>query len=104
MAVLPTCPGGALVVGTRQPVVLIGQDLLDRLDDAELEGVLAHELAHVRRRDNLVSAALGAARDLTFFVPGGGWAVRQLHRERELAADQVAVAATGRPGALARAC
>lgn len=101
VAILPTCPGGALVVGSRRPVVLIGQDLLDRLDDAELEGVLAHELAHVRRRDNLVSAVLGAVRDLTFFVPGGGWAVRQLHRERELAADQVAVAATQRPGALA---
>ncbi|MBS3940013.1 MAG: M56 family metallopeptidase [Actinobacteria bacterium] len=101
VAVLPSCPGGALVVGTRRPVVLIGQDLLDQLDEAELEGVLAHELAHVRRRDNLVSAVLGAVRDLTFFVPGGGWAVRQLHRERELAADQVAVKVTRRPGALA---
>ncbi|MFA9445350.1 M48 family metalloprotease [Egicoccus sp. AB-alg6-2] len=101
VALLPACPGGALVVGTRRPVVLLGQDLLERLDPAELEGVLAHELAHVRRRDNLVSGVLGAVRDLTFFVPGGGWAVRQLHRERELAADQVAVAVTERPGALA---
>ncbi|HSK24108.1 MAG TPA: M56 family metallopeptidase [Egicoccus sp.] len=101
VAVLPSCPGGALVVGTRHPVVLIGRDLMAQLDDAELEGVLAHELAHVRRRDNLVSGVLGALRDLTFFVPGGGWAVRQLHRERELAADQVAVKVTQRPGALA---
>jgi hypothetical protein len=36
-----------------------------------------------------------------FFVPGAGWAVRQLHRERERAADQLAVRTTGRPGALA---
>ncbi|GGI04527.1 M56 family metallopeptidase [Egicoccus halophilus] len=101
VSVLPSCPGGAVVVGTRRPVILLGQDLLDRLDAAELEGVLAHEIAHVRRRDNLVAAVLGVVRDLTFFVPGGGWAVGQLHRERELAADQVAVAATERPGALA---
>lgn len=95
------CPGGAFVVGSREPVIVIGADLLASLDDEELEGVLAHELAHVWRRDTLVATALGALRDLTFFVPGGGWAVRQLHRERELAADQVAVRVTKRPGALA---
>jgi Zn-dependent protease with chaperone function len=101
VTVLPSCRGGAVVVGSRRPVVILGQDLLERLDAAELEGVLAHELAHVRRRDNLVATLLGAVRDLTFFVPFGGWAIRQLHRERELAADQVAVGVTRRPGALA---
>jgi Zn-dependent protease with chaperone function len=101
LAVRPTCPGGAYVVGTRRPVVVLGADLLEQLDEQEIEGVLAHELAHVRRRDTLVATLLGGLRDLTFFVPGGGWAVRQLHRERELAADQLAVAATRRPGALA---
>jgi beta-lactamase regulating signal transducer with metallopeptidase domain len=95
------CPGGAFVVGTRRPVIVIGADLLGSLDHEELEGVLAHELAHVRRHDTFVATALGALRDLTFFVPGGGWAIRQLHRERELAADQVAVRVTRRPGALA---
>ncbi len=101
LAVVASCPGGAYVAGARRPVVVLGRDLLDQLDDAELEGVLAHELAHVKRRDNLVAIGLGALRDLVFFVPGGGWAVRQLHRERELAADQVAVGVTDRPGALA---
>jgi Zn-dependent protease with chaperone function len=101
VAIVPSCPGGAFVVGCRNPVIVLGRDLLGRLDDEEIEGVLAHELAHVKRRDNLVAAGLGALRDLAFFVPGGGWAVRQLHRERELTADQVAVTVTDRPGALA---
>jgi Zn-dependent protease with chaperone function len=101
VAVVANCPGGAYVVGDRRPVLVLGDDLVRRLDAAELEGVVAHELAHVRRRDNLVSAMVGAVRDLTFFVPGGGWALSHLHRERELAADQAAVAITGRPGALA---
>jgi Zn-dependent protease with chaperone function len=101
LAVLPSCPGGAYVIGTRRPVIVVGRDLTDQLDREELEGVLAHELAHVKRRDNLVATVLGVLRDLAFFVPGGGWAVAQLHRERERAADQLAVRTTGRPGALA---
>lgn len=101
VTVVPECPGGALVVGSRRPVVIVGENLLAQLDEDELEGVIAHELAHVKRHDNLVAIVVGVVRDLAFFVPGGRWAVRQLHRERELAADQVAVRLTRRPGALA---
>ena len=101
LAVRKQCPGGAYVVGTRRPIVVVGTDLTDALDDQELEGVLAHELAHVKRRDTVMATAVGVLRDIAFFVPGGKWSVRQLHRERELAADQLAVSTTGRPGALA---
>lgn len=101
LIVLPSCPGGAYVVGVRRPVLVVGADLIAELDREEIDGVLAHELAHVKRRDNLVAATLGVLRDLVFFVPGGGWAIAQLHRERERAADQLAVRTTGRPGALA---
>ena len=101
MAVIDRCPGGATVVGVRQPVLVIDRGLLAQLDDRELEGVIAHELAHVRRRDNLVATALGAVGDLFFFVPGGRWALKHLHAERELAADALAVDVTRRPAALA---
>jgi len=93
--------GGAAVLGVRDPVLLLDTATLDLLDDEELEGVLAHELAHVARRDNLVSWAASAVRDVAFFVPGVTWAVRALHREREAAADHDAVLVTGRPAALA---
>jgi beta-lactamase regulating signal transducer with metallopeptidase domain len=93
--------GGAAVLGVRDPVLLLDSAALERLDSEELEGVIAHELAHVARRDNLVAWAVAIVRDGAFFVPGAGWAVRALHREREAAADQDAVAATGRPAALA---
>lgn len=101
VGVVPDCPGGASVVGVRRPTVVLDAGLVDRLDAVELEGVIAHELAHVRRRDNLVALGLSVVRDLVFFVPGGRWALRQLLVEREMAADQLAVATTRRPGALA---
>jgi Zn-dependent protease with chaperone function len=93
--------GGAAVLGVRDPLLLIDTTTLDLLDDGELEGVIAHELAHVARRDNLVSWAASVVRDVAFFVPGASWAVRALHREREAAADHDAVSVTGRPAALA---
>lgn len=93
--------GGAAVLGVRDPVLLLDSSALEQLDAEELEGVIAHELAHVARRDNLVAWSVAIVRDVAFFVPGAGWAVRALHREREAAADQDAVQATGRPAALA---
>ncbi len=98
---VPELPGGAAVIGIRRPVLLLDRTLLRRLDRAELEGVLAHELAHVVRRDNLVAAALGVVRDVVFFVPAGRWSLQRLLREREHAADATATNLTGRPGALA---
>lgn len=92
---------GAAVVGVRRPLLLLDARLLVELDADELEGVVAHELAHIARRDTVLAWAVAAVRDLAFFVPGAGWAVRALHREREAAADLDAVAVTGRPAALA---
>jgi beta-lactamase regulating signal transducer with metallopeptidase domain len=93
--------GGAAVLGVRDPVLLLDRAMLELLDAGELEGVIAHELAHIARRDNLLAWAVAAVRDVAFFVPGAGWAVRALHREREAAADEDAVTVTGRPAALA---
>lgn len=95
------CPGGAIVVGVREPRIVVDAELLTALDAEELEGMLAHEIAHIRRRDNLVALVVGLVRDVCFFIPGGRWVARRLCSERELAADQAASTATGRPGALA---
>lgn len=99
--VVDGCPGGALVVGIRRPSIVVDAQLIAALDDEELEGLIAHELAHVRRRDNLLALIVGVVRDLCFFVPGGRWVTRRLCAEREFAADTIAVEVTGRPGALA---
>ena len=98
---LPACPGGALTVGIRRPVVLLDPELLDGLDAQEAEGLLAHEIAHVARRDTLLSLMVGIFRDLTFFLPTVHIANRWLCREREEGADELASQHTRRPAALA---
>jgi Zn-dependent protease with chaperone function len=101
VVVLDSCPGGAFTAGVRRPVVAVDADLLDTLDEAEIEGLLVHELAHISRRDTLLGFAVGTFRDLTFFLPPVHFALRWLRREQEESADELASAHTGRPAALA---
>jgi beta-lactamase regulating signal transducer with metallopeptidase domain len=101
LVIVRDCPGGAALVGIHSPTIVIDADVLAALDDHELEGLLAHELSHVRRRDNLLALVVGLVRDACFFVPGGRWVSRRLCAERELAADHLAISATRRPCALA---
>lgn len=95
------CRGGAYVAGLRRPFLVISEVLYASLDAEEREGMVAHELAHIARRDLLSSFAVGIVRDLLFFVPGRAWAERSLRRERERAADAHAVTVTSKPAALA---
>lgn len=95
------CRGGAYVAGLRRPCLVVNDSLLTQLDTDELHAVVAHELAHIARRDLITAFAVGIIKDLLFFIPGRAWADRSLHRERERAADERAVSLTGKPAALA---
>lgn len=99
--IAPVVPGGATLLGVRAPLLVLDARLVATLDDGELEGVLAHELAHLARRDNLVAWFAAAVGDAVCFLPGAAGAMRRLRREREAAADLRAVEVTGRPAALA---
>ena len=101
LRLIPGCPGGAFAYGTLRPVVAVDPALLVALDDGELEGLVAHELAHLRRRDGLLCLIIEVFRDVTFFVPAISLAARWLRHEQEESADAVAVRSTARPAALA---
>lgn len=95
------CPGGAFTTGIRRPIVAIDPQLLEDLDVRELEGLLAHEMAHIARRDVPLNVAAGLMRDTLFFLPPLYPACRWLRNTQEHAADDLASESTGRPGALA---
>lgn len=95
------CPGGAFTAGVRRPWIALDPGLATKLDAAELDALLAHEMAHIRRRDPLLTMATGVCRDLTFFLPAIHLATYWLRREQEESADDLAARCTRRPGALA---
>src|SRR5262249_32599943 len=79
---------GPLVVGCLRPTLVLPHGLLGL---PELEGVLLHELAHLRRRDPLVQPIEALATTLFFFWPFVHLARRNLQSARELACDEWAL-------------
>lgn len=93
----------AVTGGLRRPTIVLSSWLLERLDAAEMEAVLAHELAHLSNRDHLTRWLGRLLRDATAYLPSGWYALHALEAEQELGADALAVAATARPLAMASA-
>lgn len=83
------------VLGWLRPVILLPASALSGLTPAQLELVLAHELAHIRRHDYLVSVLYGVAEALLYYHPLTWWLGRALRVEREHVCDDLALAATG---------
>jgi Zn-dependent protease with chaperone function len=81
--------GTPCVVGCRWPVILFPTGLLAALDPLELRGVLAHELAHVQRRDTFTIQLQRAAELLLFFNPFVPKISEWIRAEREAACDRV---------------
>jgi len=76
------------VCGISNPVLLVPEGITDRLTPAQLDAVLAHELCHVRRRDNLTGAIHMAAETIFWFHPLLWWIRSRLLEERERACDE----------------
>ncbi len=91
------------VVGHLRPVILIPAGALLGLTPQQLEAVLAHELAHVRRYDYAVNLLQTAVETLLFYHPAAWWLSARVRAEREHACDDAAVEAMGDALSYARA-
>ena len=76
------------VCGIRRPKLVLPKRVVEALTDQELEAVLLHEVAHVRRRDNLVSLFQSWLSCVFWFHPAIWLIDRQLLEERERACDE----------------
>jgi multidrug efflux pump subunit AcrA (membrane-fusion protein) len=76
------------VVGFFRPVLLLPESLLKNLMPSHLQAVLAHEMSHVRRRDNLTAAMHMIVEAIFWFYPLVWWIGSRLLEERERACDE----------------
>ena len=83
------------VIGWLRPVILLPASALTGLSAEQLEALLAHELAHIRRYDYLVNLLQTTIETLFFYHPAVWWVSAQVRQEREHCCDDLAVAACG---------
>ena len=99
---LPEGVPGAFVTGiVRNNRILISSSLIQELTEDELDGIFAHEVAHVASQDVRVMVVSGLLRDLVAWNPVAHLALRRLVAQRELEADSCAASLTGKPLAVA---
>lgn len=91
------------VAGWLRPAILLPAASLLNLSVEQLEAVLAHELAHIRRHDYLVNVLQTLAETLFFYQPAVWWVSSCIRNEREPCCDDLAVEICGDPVGYARA-
>lgn len=93
-----------MIIGVLKPMLLLPAGLATGLSPRELEAVLAHELAHVKRYDYAVNLLQSVIEMLYFFHPALWWLSARVREEREHCCDDMAVQICGDKGrALAKA-
>jgi len=80
-----------MVIGHFKPIILIPLGLINGLALAEVEAILAHELAHIKRRDYLVNLLQSFIEVIFFFNPAVLWVSKLIKTERENCCDDLAL-------------
>lgn len=83
------------VIGIVKPTILIPTSMLTGFTTSDLEAIVAHELAHIRRHDYLFNLLQMVMESLFFFNPAVWWISHRIRMEREACCDQAAMQATG---------
>jgi len=80
-----------MVIGLVKPAILVPLGLLSNLPPGQVEAVLLHELAHIRRKDYLVNLLQSFAEAIFFFNPAVLWISSLIREERENCCYDIAI-------------
>jgi len=90
-----------MAIGWLKPVILIPTSMLTGLTPSQLDMLILHELAQVRRHDYFVNFIQTLVETSLFFHPSVRWISKQMRNEREYCSDDIAVKISGNPIAYA---
>ncbi len=92
-----------MVVGHLRPAIILPLGLATHIPFNQLEAILVHELAHIRRKDYLVNLVVSALEWVFFYHPFFWWLKRELDLYREHCCDDITIAYFGNPDPLRKA-
>ncbi len=84
-----------MVIGIFKPAIILPITVISGLKLEQIELILAHELAHVKRYDYFFNIIQTVIETLFFYHPAIWWISKQIRKERENACDDIAIAVTG---------
>lgn len=88
---------GPLMLGMLHPIILFPIGLINQLSTAEVESILAHEIAHVMRYDFLINIIQSVIEVLFYYHPAVWWISANVRAEREYACDQLVMSHSVNP-------
>ncbi|HZQ94986.1 MAG TPA: M56 family metallopeptidase [Candidatus Sulfotelmatobacter sp.] len=91
------------VIGWFRPIVFLPVNALTGLSEDQLQAIIAHELAHIRRYDPFVNVFQVCVESLLFYHPAIWWLNKRIRAEREHCCDEIAVTVCGNAVEYARA-
>ena len=92
-----------MVVGYLKPVILLPVGLVCSIPPDQIEAILAHELAHIRRKDILINTIKSVIEVIFFYHPAIWWMSSVFDQEREHCCDDITLHASINPIALSKA-
>lgn len=92
-----------VVLGYLKPVVIFPMGLLQGLPTDQVEAILLHELAHIKRYDYLLNVLVSLLQVVFFYHPAYWWLQSQLDSEREYSCDDLVLHQTGNSLSLIKA-
>jgi GWxTD domain-containing protein len=84
-----------MVIGHLRPVILVPAGVIAGIPAAQMEAILLHELAHIRRHDYLINLIQREVEGFLFYNPAVWWVSKVIRAERENCCDDAAISITG---------